>query len=100
MFAVAVVVSFGAAGAARAADWPSNPIRVIVPYSAGSAADIVPRIVFEQVKEQIGQTIIVENKPGASGTIGARLGKAAVTPDIGGMRGRIGMRSGWRREPV
>ena len=80
MFAVAVVVSFGAAGAARAADWPSNPIRVIVPYSAGSAADIVPRIVFEQVKEQIGQTIIVENKPGASGTIGARLA-AQATPD-------------------
>jgi tripartite-type tricarboxylate transporter receptor subunit TctC len=80
MFAAAVAVSLSAAGAARAADWPSNPIRVIVPYSAGSAADVVPRIVFEQVKEQLGQTIIVENKPGASGTIGAYIASQA-SPD-------------------
>ena len=78
MFAAAVVASLSAAGAARAADWPSNPIRVIVPYSAGSAADIVPRIVFDKVKEQLGQTIIIENKPGASGTIGARAAAQAT----------------------
>ena len=77
MFATAVVVSLSVAGAAHAADWPSNPIRVIVPYSPGSAADIVPRIVFEQVKEQLGQTIIIENKPGASGTIGAHIASQA-----------------------
>ena len=82
MFAAALGVSLGMAGAARAADWPSNPIRVIVPYSPGSAADIVPRIVFEQVKEQLGQTIIIENKPGASGTIGAHIASQAV-------RGRV-----------
>ncbi len=80
MFATAVVVSLSVAGASRAADWPSNPIRVIVPYSPGSAADIVPRIVFEQVKEQLGQTIIIENKPGASGTIGAHIASQA-SPD-------------------
>lgn len=75
-----VVVSLGAVGKARAEDWPSSPIRVIVPYSAGSAADIIPRIVLEQVKKQLGQTIIVENKPGASGTIGAHLA-AQARPD-------------------
>jgi tripartite-type tricarboxylate transporter receptor subunit TctC len=80
MFAAAVVASLSAAGAARAADWPSNPIRVIVPYSPGSAADIVPRIVFDKVKEQLGQTIIIENRPGASGTIGAHTA-AQATPD-------------------
>ena len=80
MFAAAVVVPLSAAGAARAADWPSSPIRVIVPYSPGSAADIVPRIVFEKVTEQLGQTIIVENRPGASGTIGARMA-AQAPPD-------------------
>ena len=79
-FAAAVVASLSAAGAARAADWPSNPIRVIVPYSPGSAADIVPRIVFDKVKEQLGQTIIIENRPGASGTIGAHTA-AQATPD-------------------
>jgi tripartite-type tricarboxylate transporter receptor subunit TctC len=59
-------------GIARADDWPTKPIRVIVPLSAGSAADIIPRIVFEQLSAQLGQPIVVENKPGASGTIGAR----------------------------
>ena len=57
---------------ARADDWPTKPIRVIVPLSAGSAADIIPRIVFEQLSAQLGQSIVVENRPGASGTIGAR----------------------------
>jgi tripartite-type tricarboxylate transporter receptor subunit TctC len=69
---VVVLASFAAIGAARASEWPSKPIRVIVPLSAGSAADIIPRIVFKQVSAQLGRPIIVENKPGASGTIGAR----------------------------
>jgi tripartite-type tricarboxylate transporter receptor subunit TctC len=60
--------------------WPSKPIRVIVPLSPGSAADIVPRIVFEQVAAQLGQTVVVENRPGASGTIGARA-VATTDPD-------------------
>lgn len=80
MLIMAIVVSLSAVGVAGAEDWPSNPIRVIVPYSAGSAADIIPRIVLEQVKNQLGQTIIVENKPGASGTIGANLA-AQARPD-------------------
>jgi tripartite-type tricarboxylate transporter receptor subunit TctC len=67
--ALAALATFGMA---RADDWPTKPIRVIVPLSAGSAADIIPRIVFEQLSAQLGQPIIVENKPGASGTIGAR----------------------------
>ena len=65
---------------ARAAEWPDTTIRVIVPYTAGSAADIVPRIVFEEVKKELGQAVIIENKPGASGTIGARLA-AEAQPD-------------------
>ena len=57
---------------ARADEWPTKPIRVIVPLSPGSAADIIPRIVFEQLATQLGQSIVVENRPGASGTIAAR----------------------------
>jgi tripartite-type tricarboxylate transporter receptor subunit TctC len=60
--------------------WPSKPIRVIVPLTAGSAADVVPRIVFEQVSAQLGQSMIVENRTGGGGTIGA-LAVARAEPD-------------------
>ena len=60
-----------------AQSWPSKPIRVIVPYSPGSATDIIPRTIFAKVQEQLGQPIIVENRPGASSTIGtAAVAKA------------------------
>jgi tripartite-type tricarboxylate transporter receptor subunit TctC len=75
-----VLVSLAAIGAASGDQWPSQPIKVIVPLSPGSAADIVPRIVFEQAGTQLGQTVIVENRPGASGTIGARS-VAMADPD-------------------
>src|SRR5215212_2900428 len=61
-------------------DWPQKPIRAVVPLSAGSAVDIVPRIVFEQLGSQLGQSIFVENRSGASGTIGTRS-VAAALPD-------------------
>jgi tripartite-type tricarboxylate transporter receptor subunit TctC len=52
--------------------WPTKqPVRVIVPLTAGSAIDIVARLVFEQVSRQIGQTVVIENRTGASQTIGA-----------------------------
>ena len=52
--------------------WPTRqPIRVIVPLTPGSAIDIVARLVFEQVGRQIGQTVVIENRPGASQTLGA-----------------------------
>jgi tripartite-type tricarboxylate transporter receptor subunit TctC len=50
--------------------WPSKTIRVIVPFSPGSGTDIVARIVSERLSSQLGQTIIVENRVGAGGTIG------------------------------
>jgi tripartite-type tricarboxylate transporter receptor subunit TctC len=77
---VAIAMSLFAATTARADDWPARPIRVIVPLSPGSAADVVPRIVFEQVSAQIGQPIVIENRPGASGTIGANV-VANANPD-------------------
>jgi tripartite-type tricarboxylate transporter receptor subunit TctC len=57
---------------ATAQQWPARTIRAVVPLTAGSAVDIVPRIVLEQVAAQIGQSIVVENRTGASGTIGVR----------------------------
>lgn len=70
-----------AATGSRADEWPSRPIRAIIPLSPGSAADVVPRIVFEQLQGPLGQPTIVENRPGASGTIAAR---AVATADADG----------------
>jgi len=64
-------------GPARAAEWPTKAIRVVVPYAAGSATDLVPRTVFEQVGQQVGQSFIVENRPGGGTTIGSAQVKAA-----------------------
>jgi tripartite-type tricarboxylate transporter receptor subunit TctC len=50
--------------------WPSKPVRVIVPVTAGSATDIIARIVTERVAAQLGQNFIIDNRPGATGTIG------------------------------
>jgi len=56
---------------ASADTWPAKPIKAVVPFGAGSATDIIPRIVFEQLQTQLGQSIVVENRGGAGGTIGA-----------------------------
>src|SRR5262245_12887530 len=74
------IASLAAISIARADEWPTKSIRAIVPLSPGSAADIIPRIVFEHLSTQLGQPIVVENRPGASGTIGARA-VAAADPD-------------------
>jgi len=56
---------------AEAQTWPTKPLRAIVPIAAGSVLDIVPRVVFEHLSTQLGQSIVVENRPGAGGTIGS-----------------------------
>ena len=66
-----IVATVGlASGAAVAQSWPSKPIRAFIPFAAGSATDIVPRAVFEPLGAELGQSIIVENRGGAGGTLG------------------------------
>ena len=65
---------------AAAQSWPTKPVRVIVPFTAGSAVDIVARAVMEQVSNQIGQPVIVENRGGAGGTLGVGM-VAKADPD-------------------
>jgi tripartite-type tricarboxylate transporter receptor subunit TctC len=75
---VAVAVVLAAVGgictqaSAQAASqtWPSKPIRIVVPLTAGSASDVMGRIVADQLSAQLGQPIVVENRPGAGNTIG------------------------------
>jgi len=53
------------------AAWPDRPIRMVVPYSAGGGADNTARIVAQRMGEILGQSVVIENKPGAGGVIGA-----------------------------
>jgi tripartite-type tricarboxylate transporter receptor subunit TctC len=61
--------------AAHADNWPSRPIKAVIPFGAGSAADVLPRLVFDRLAIELGQPIVIENRVGAGGTIGT----AAVT---------------------
>ena len=78
--ALALLLSFSPV-AASAQDWPTKqPIKVVVPFTAGSATDIAGRIVFEQVGKQIGQNFVFENRGGAGTTLGAAMA-AKADPD-------------------
>jgi len=78
IFVLLASIAFG--GLANAQDWPSRSITVIVPLGAGSASDLIARVVMEQVGRQLGQPVVVENRPGAGGTIGANA-VAKSSPD-------------------
>jgi tripartite-type tricarboxylate transporter receptor subunit TctC len=58
---------------ARAENYPSRLIKATIPFGAGSAADVVPRVVFDRLAAELGQSIVVENRPGAGGTLGTAM---------------------------
>jgi len=68
------------AGPARAQEYPSRVIRIIVPISTGSTTDVVARIVAEGMRASFGQSVIVENRPGAGGAVGSTV-VAKAAPD-------------------
>ena len=75
-----MLACIGGAGAAMAQDFPSRPLRFIVPFPPGSAPDYIARIVGQHMQQTLGQNIVVDNRPGAQGLIGA--GEAMKsTPD-------------------
>lgn len=77
-YASVIAVVLPLAGAA--ADFPAKPIRVIVPWPAGGSTDTLARIVGQRLTTIIGQPIVIDNRPGASGTIGADIASKA-NPD-------------------
>src|SRR6516225_7808812 len=89
---IVAAMLIGAAAAARAQNYPTRPITAIVPFAGGSASDVVSRILFERMSKSLGQSIVVENRPGAGGNNGtADAAKAA--PDgytiVGGGSGPV-----------
>jgi len=61
----------------HAENWPSRLIKAVIPFGAGSATDVVPRLVFDRLAAELGQPIVIENRPGAGGTLGtAQVAKA------------------------
>src|SRR5260370_23946142 len=83
---IAVAGLLGASALVQAQSWPSKPIRYIVPFAPGGPTDILGRMVATGLSSSLGQPVVVENKPGQAGSIGAaELARAA--PDgytIGG----------------
>jgi tripartite-type tricarboxylate transporter receptor subunit TctC len=59
------------AAGASAQSWPTKPVKMVVPFTAGSVTDIIARTVADSMSKSLGQPVIIENKPGAGGTIGA-----------------------------
>jgi tripartite-type tricarboxylate transporter receptor subunit TctC len=85
MLAVSSAWLFSAAEAA-AQEWPQRSVRVIVPFGPGGGADIIGRIVAQSLQEKLGQPVVIENRPGAGGTLGnevvARADKDGYTLGI------------------
>jgi tripartite-type tricarboxylate transporter receptor subunit TctC len=75
-FAIALL----AAGAASAQAWPTKPVTVVVTFAPGGSSDIVARLIAGPLQAKLGQTFVVDNRPGAGGTIGAAVA-AKAAPD-------------------
>src|SRR5712675_514805 len=79
VFALAAF-ALGFAPAALAQSWPSKPIKIVIPFPPGNTMDIMTRLIGPKMTERVGQQIIVENRPGASGMLGLEF-VARAAPD-------------------
>jgi tripartite-type tricarboxylate transporter receptor subunit TctC len=97
MVAVAVIV---AALPASAQQYPSRTVRLVVPYAAGGTGDIVARVLADRLAISLGQSVVVENRPGASGAIGSKA-VAAAAPDghtiLVGQTGEMAINQHWSK---
>ena len=79
-FYALLLFACGTAAPCFAQQWPTKPVRIIVPFPPGQAADIITRIVAERLTQPIGQQVIVDNRPGAGAAVGTELA-AKSAPD-------------------
>jgi tripartite-type tricarboxylate transporter receptor subunit TctC len=70
---ICILTNLLIASMARAEDWPTHLIRATIPFGAGSATDVVPRLVFDRLAAELGQPIVIENRVGAGGTLGTAM---------------------------
>ena len=77
MMVLALLMGLAAVGNAAAQQWPSRPVKIIVTFPPGGASDAAARVVSGPLQEKLGQTVIVDNKPGGGTTIGANFVLAA-----------------------
>jgi tripartite-type tricarboxylate transporter receptor subunit TctC len=80
LYAIAAGIACVTSSAANAQQWPTRPVRIIVPFPPGQAADIITRIVAERLSPALGQQVIVDNRPGAGAALGTEIG-AKSPPD-------------------
>ena len=77
----ATIAGYGISAAPAAAqDWPSKPVKIIVPFPPGQATDTLARLVAEKLTTALGQPFIIDNRPGAGGVVGTEAAKYAA-PD-------------------
>ena len=70
---LAGAAALGVAGRAAAQAWPSRPIKLVAPFAPGGGSDFTSRLVAEKMSARLGQTMLVDNKPGAGGNLGAEV---------------------------
>jgi tripartite-type tricarboxylate transporter receptor subunit TctC len=79
LLAAVSILAYAVAVPAARAEWPERPIRWIVPFGPGGANDLIARVAAEAVRKGLGQTIVIDNRPGA----GAVIGTAAAAKSAG-----------------
>ncbi len=90
-----LAATLASSGAAMAQDYPAKPIRLVAPFAPGGAVDILARIIGERLSTQYGHNVIVDNKPGASGHLGAQLVAKAPGDGYTLMVGTIGIHAAY-----